>query len=141
MIYFTLPPMHLPPRHLMQIRILNLNLEKEKQRSSKLQAVIDGRSGGSAASASPGPPLRSASGLDPEVTLLRASCISLAWSFKSPGLFIIFIDQAVEDVARGLVAEAAEAAEAASREAAMWKERAQLQTNKIAQTEQKVQTE
>ena len=51
-----------------------------------------------------------------------------------------YFDQAVEDVARGLVAEAAEAAEVASREAAMWKERAQLQTNKIAQTEQKVRS-
>ena len=47
--------------------------------------------------------------------------------------------QAVEDVARGLVEAAAEAADAASREAAAWKERAQQQTNKIAQTEQKVE--
>jgi len=44
----------------------------------------------------------------------------------------------VEDVARSLVAEAAEAAEAATREAAVWKERVQQQTNKIAQADQKV---
>jgi len=41
-------------------------LEKEKQRSSKLQAVLDGRGVGGVAASAAGPPPRS-SGLDPEV--------------------------------------------------------------------------
>ena len=44
----------------------------------------------------------------------------------------------MEDVARVLVEQAAEAADASSREAASWKEKTQQQTNKIAQAEQKV---
>jgi hypothetical protein len=42
------------------------------------------------------------------------------------------------DIARSVVERAAEAAEAAARDAAAWKERCQAQTNKIAQLEQKV---
>ncbi|KAJ9510147.1 hypothetical protein QJQ45_015635 [Haematococcus lacustris] len=44
----------------------------------------------------------------------------------------------VEEIARSVVEQAAEAAEAANKEAAMWKERHQAQTNKMAQLEQKV---
>ncbi|KAG1656112.1 hypothetical protein FOA52_010294 [Chlamydomonas sp. UWO 241] len=44
----------------------------------------------------------------------------------------------VHGVARQLVEAAAEQADAAAREAAMWRERAQQQTNKMAQTEQRV---
>eukprot|EP00197_Chlamydomonas_leiostraca_P004101 CAMPEP_0202872114 /NCGR_PEP_ID=MMETSP1391-20130828/20448_1 /ASSEMBLY_ACC=CAM_ASM_000867 /TAXON_ID=1034604 /ORGANISM="Chlamydomonas leiostraca, Strain SAG 11-49" /LENGTH=361 /DNA_ID=CAMNT_0049553077 /DNA_START=33 /DNA_END=1114 /DNA_ORIENTATION=- len=47
---------------------------------------------------------------------------------------------AVEDIARSMVEEAAEAAEAAQKEAAMWKERHQAQTNKMAQLEQRAFT-
>jgi hypothetical protein len=46
--------------------------------------------------------------------------------------------QAVEEIARSMVEQAAEAAEAAAKEATMWRERAQAQTNKMAQLEQKV---
>eukprot|EP00983_Pelagomonas_calceolata_P075055 1152828-Pelagomonas_calceolata.AAC.3 len=46
--------------------------------------------------------------------------------------------QAVEERARAFVEKAVEAAEAASRDANMWREKHQQQTNKMAQLEQKV---
>lgn len=48
------------------------------------------------------------------------------------------VPQAIEDIARSMVEQAAEAVEAAQREAATWKERLQQTTNKIAQIEQRV---
>ncbi len=48
------------------------------------------------------------------------------------------ITQAVEEIARTMVERAAEAAEAASREASTWRERCQQQTNKLSQLEQRV---
>lgn len=41
-------------------------------------------------------------------------------------------------MARSLVEQAAEAADAAAKEAAMWKERVQQQTNKVSEMQQKV---
>lgn len=46
--------------------------------------------------------------------------------------------QVMEDIARSMVEEAAEQVEAASKEASMWKERHQQQTNKMSQVEQRV---
>ncbi|GFR41182.1 hypothetical protein Agub_g1851 [Astrephomene gubernaculifera] len=46
--------------------------------------------------------------------------------------------EAVEEIARSMVEQAAEAAEAAQREAAQWKEKLAQTTNKISQMEQKV---
>jgi hypothetical protein len=48
--------------------------------------------------------------------------------------------QAVEERARAFVEKAVEAAEAASRDASLWKEKHQQQTNKMSQLEQKVTT-
>lgn len=63
------------------------------------------------------------------------SCIQLK-AAKPDARFLYM--QAVEDIARSMVEQAAEAAEAAAKEASMWKERHQQQTNKVAQVEQKV---
>jgi len=46
--------------------------------------------------------------------------------------------QKLQAVARSAVEQAADAADAAEREAALWRERAQQQTNKMAQLEQRV---
>lgn len=46
--------------------------------------------------------------------------------------------QGVEERARAFVEKAVEAAEAAARDATLWKEKHQQQTNKMAQLEQKV---
>lgn len=54
------------------------------------------------------------------------------------GLCLCIFHQAVEDIARGLVEQAAEAAAAAQKEASQWKERSVQQTNKVSQLEQKV---
>ncbi|KAG2450056.1 hypothetical protein HYH02_000160 [Chlamydomonas schloesseri] len=90
-------------------RALNLALEREKQRASKLQEDLDtaGSTGRPASSTGP------ASAAPPE---------------------------AIEQIARSMVEQAAEAAEAAQKEAAMWKDKLSQTTNRIAQMEQKVFT-
>lgn len=88
-------------------RALNLALEREKQRSAKLQADL-----------SAGPSGRN----------------------SSPGASSAAPPEAIEQIARGLVEQAAEAAETAQREAAQWKDKLQQTTNRIAQLEHKAFT-
>lgn len=52
--------------------------------------------------------------------------------------FLYLTYQAVEEIARELVAEAAENAEKASKEAASWREKWNIATNRAAQADQKV---
>ncbi|KAG2499394.1 hypothetical protein HYH03_002968 [Edaphochlamys debaryana] len=89
-------------------RQLNLMLEREKQRVAQLQAE--------AAAGPPRPASGQAGGGGP--------------SAPPP--------EAIEQIARGMVEQAAEAAEAAQKEAAGWKDKFLASTNKIAQMEQKV---
>ncbi|PNH09501.1 Coiled-coil domain-containing protein 13 [Tetrabaena socialis] len=85
-------------------RALNLAVEREKQRATKLQADLASANG-------PGRPASSAPAAS---------------------------NSEIEAIARSMVEQAAEAAEAAQKEAAQWKERLSQTTNKIAQLEQKV---
>ncbi|GLC63668.1 Coiled-coil domain-containing protein 13 [Pleodorina starrii] len=91
-------------------RALNLALERERQRSAKLQADLSAGGGSSGRPAS-----SSGAAAAPNV-------------------------EAIEEVARSMVEKAAEAAEAAQREAAQWKDKLSQTTNKISQLEQKVFT-
>jgi hypothetical protein len=87
-----------------------------------------------------------------------APLLHLAWRCVTRGLFarlrigvdevlgnthmlyctFVRVPQAIEEVARSMVEKAAEAAEAAQREATQWKEKLSQTTNRIAQLEQKV---
>ncbi|GAX83035.1 hypothetical protein CEUSTIGMA_g10461.t1 [Chlamydomonas eustigma] len=61
-------------------------------------------------------------------------------SSSAPAPTALLDPEAVEEVARNLVEQASEAADAAAKEALMWKEKHTMQINKVAQAEQKVFT-